>query len=50
MIEKFDESSENVIGFKAIGMITASDYQELVPQVRELVERQGNIRLLNGSE
>jgi hypothetical protein len=35
-----------VVGFKAIGTITASDYQILVPEVRALVEKEGDIRLL----
>ncbi|HUS75365.1 MAG TPA: STAS/SEC14 domain-containing protein [Methanothrix sp.] len=46
MFEKLDESSGNVIGFKAIGTITASDYQKLLPEVRALVEKEGNIRML----
>jgi len=46
MFEKLKDSSGNVIGFKAIGTITASDYHELVPEVRSLVAKEGNIRLL----
>jgi hypothetical protein len=46
MFEKLDKSSGNVIGFKAIGTITASDYQNLLPEVRALVEKEGNIRML----
>jgi hypothetical protein len=46
MIEKLVESSGNVIGFKCIGTITASDYQDMVPEVKALVEKEGNIRLL----
>ena len=46
MIEKLAESSGNVIGFKCIGTITSSDYQIMVPEVRSLMEREGNIRLL----
>ena len=46
MIEKLAESSGNVIGFKCIGAITASDYKKMVPEVKALVEKEGNIRLL----
>ena len=46
MIKKLAESSGNVIGFKAIGTITASDYMELEPAVKDLVEKKGNIRML----
>ncbi len=46
MIKKLDNSSGNVVGYKAIGTITSSDYQKLVPEVRDLVEREGNIRML----
>ena len=46
MIEKMAESSGNVIGYRAIGTITASDYAKLVPEVRDLVKKEGNIRIL----
>ena len=46
MIKKLGESSGNVIGYKAIGTITASDYMTLEPEVRALVEKEGNIRML----
>lgn len=46
MFKKLEDSSGNVVGFKAIGTITASDYQLLVPDVRALVEKEGNIRML----
>lgn len=46
MIEKLDKSSGNVIGFKCIGTITASDYEKMVPEVKALIEKEGNIRLL----
>ena len=47
MIEKLVESSGNVVGYKAIGTITGPDYtQKLVPEVRELIERYGKIRML----
>ncbi len=46
MIKKLAESSGNVIGYKAIGTITASDYLTLEPEVRALVEKEGNICML----
>jgi SpoIIAA-like len=46
MFEKLAESSGNVVGYKAIGEITASDYKILEPEVKAFVENKGNIRLL----
>jgi hypothetical protein len=46
MFEKLADSSGNVIGYKAIGTITASDYQKMEPEVKALVEKEGNIHLL----
>lgn len=46
MINKIVESSGNVVGYKAIGTITASDYLKLEPEVKALVEKVGNIRML----
>lgn len=46
MIEKLGDSSGNVVGYKCIGTITADDYKTLEPEVKALVEKQGNIRLL----
>ncbi len=46
MFEKMAESSGNVVGYKVIGDITASDYKTLEPQVKALVEKEGNIRVL----
>jgi hypothetical protein len=46
MIRKLAESSGNVVGYKAIGTITASDYLKLEPEVKALVEKEGNIRML----
>jgi hypothetical protein len=46
MIQKLSESSGNVIGYKAIGVIKTSDYLRLEPEVRDLVEKEGNIRML----
>jgi hypothetical protein len=38
--------SANVVGYKAIGEITAADYEKLVPEVKALIEKEGNIRIL----
>lgn len=46
MIKKLAESSGNIVGYKAVGVITASDYLKLEPEVRDLVEKEGNVRML----
>jgi len=46
MIKELAESSGNVIGYKCIGTITADDYKKLEPEVKDLVEKQGKIRIL----
>jgi hypothetical protein len=46
MFEKMAESSGNVVGYKAIGKITASDYKKLEPEVKALVKKEGNVRML----
>jgi SpoIIAA-like len=46
MIEKLAKSSGNVVGYKAVGVITAEDYLKLEPEVRDLVEKVGSIRML----
>jgi len=46
MFEQMSKSSRNVVGYKAIGTITASDYKSLEPEVKALVEKEGSIRML----
>jgi hypothetical protein len=46
MIQKLDQSSGNVLGYKISGTVSKSDYQELVPAVESLVQQEGSIRLL----
>ncbi len=46
MFEKMAESSGNVVGYKAVGTLTASDYKKLGSEIKELVEKQGSIRML----
>lgn len=46
MIEKLDESSENVLGFKLTGDITKSDYETMVPEIEAAVKEYGNGSLL----
>jgi SpoIIAA-like len=46
MFEKMAQSSGKVVGYKAIGTITASDYKKLEPEVKSFVEKEGNIRML----
>lgn len=46
MIEKLDQSSGRVLGFRIEGTVDKSDYALLVPAVEELVNQQGTISLL----
>ncbi len=46
MYEKMAESSGNVVGYKANGTITDADNKKLESEVKALVEKQGNIRLM----
>ena len=46
MIEKLSESSGNVIGYRTVGTITPADYDEIVPEIEELVRQEGSIRML----
>lgn len=46
MFQKLEESSGNVIGFKLSGKLTDTDYQEVIPQFEESIEKWGKIRIL----
>ena len=46
MIEKFKESSGNVIGYKVSGTIKKEDYKTIVPEVEAVVEGEGRANLL----
>ncbi len=47
MIEIMSQSSKNVLGLKASGMLTDADYREtLVPQLESAFEKHGRLRLL----
>ena len=46
MISEIVEPPENVIGYKAMGTNTASDYLRLEPEVKALVEKVRNISML----
>jgi len=46
MFERMAGRSGNVVGYKAIGTLTASDYEKLTNEVKTTVEAQGNIRML----
>jgi SpoIIAA-like len=46
MFEKLAGSSENVVGNKATGKLTASDFKGLEPEVKALVEKEGTICIL----
>ncbi|HFD39483.1 MAG TPA: STAS/SEC14 domain-containing protein [Anaerolineae bacterium] len=46
MFETLPESTENCIGFKVSGKVTAQDYEDLVPKLDEAIARYGKINLL----
>lgn len=46
MIEKLEQSSGNVIGYKMIGTINKEDYRPMVAELEALVEENGEINLL----
>ncbi|MGD2078458.1 MAG: STAS/SEC14 domain-containing protein [Chloroflexota bacterium] len=46
MIEKMEQSSGNVLGYKVAGTVTKSDYDVLTPEVESVVEQEGDVSLL----
>ncbi len=46
MIEKLQQSSDNVLGYKMIGTITKDDYKVMTPEVEALIEQEGSVNLL----
>ncbi len=46
MIQKLQPVKDNVIGFVFNGKLHDSDYKEFVPQIEELIEQKGKVRLL----
>lgn len=46
MIETLDRSHDAVLGFRAVGDVTAADYEVLTPAVHAAVEEHGAVRLL----
>jgi hypothetical protein len=46
MFEIMSESSGNVLGVRAKGVITRKDYEQLVPMCEDLIRREGNICVL----
>ncbi len=46
MFEKLSERSGSVVGYNGVGTLAPSDYEQLEPEFRALVEREGSIRLL----
>jgi hypothetical protein len=39
MLEKLDKSSGPVVGYKVAGKVTATDYQQLAPEIQNLVDQ-----------
>jgi hypothetical protein len=46
MIEKLNESSGSVVGYKVVGKVTVEDYQKLDPEVHALVDQYDGVCLL----
>ena len=46
MFEVLPESTEDCLGFKVSGKLTAEDYAELLPQIDEAIAAQGQINML----
>ncbi|MBK5226468.1 MAG: STAS/SEC14 domain-containing protein [Thermoleophilia bacterium] len=50
MLEVMEQSQGKVLGFKAIGTIRPTDYDELAPMLEDLIRREGTVRLLTDLE
>jgi hypothetical protein len=46
MFEKLEQSEGKVIGFRAVGKLTDEDYKSLIPQLEEIIEKEGKVRVL----
>lgn len=46
MFEKLDQSSGNILGYKAVGKITKKDYTTLTADVQSLLQQEESICLL----
>jgi SpoIIAA-like len=46
MLEKINESSGSVVGYRVVGKVTAADYQQLDPEVHALVDQYDSVCLL----
>jgi hypothetical protein len=46
MVERLPESSGKVIGFKMSGKLRDEDYEQFVPQVEKVIDREGKARML----
>ena len=46
MIEKLQQSSGNILGFKISGKLHDEDYKHFVPVVEEAIQAQGKVRLV----
>ena len=46
MLEKLNESSGSVVGYKVVGKVTVEDYQKLDPEVHALVDQYDGVCLL----
>ena len=46
MFRKLTASSGNEVGFRVSGKLTDRDFREFIPQVEQLIDKNGRIRLL----
>jgi len=46
MIKKHKEGSGNIIGFEMSGKLCDADYRTFIPQIEEIVKREGKARIL----
>jgi hypothetical protein len=46
MLERYDESSGSVVGYKVVGKVTAEDYQQLEPEILGLLDEYDAVCLL----
>jgi len=46
MLDFLERSTSNVLGIKATGRLTHTDYQQLVPKLEGLIQEHGKVRVL----
>ncbi|WP_018924837.1 STAS/SEC14 domain-containing protein [Salsuginibacillus kocurii] len=46
MIERLDESTGSILAYQVVGQLTEEDYQQLTDDVQNIVQEEGEVRLL----